>query len=76
MLFIFILLISESKSDAIKPQIYVVNYPLQYFTERIGKDLVDVHFPVPDNVDPAFWVPSRVNIKKISKCRPDFYKWS
>jgi zinc transport system substrate-binding protein len=40
-----------------KPVIYVVNYPLQYFAERIGGDAVDVHFPAPADVDPAFWNP-------------------
>jgi zinc transport system substrate-binding protein len=35
-----------------------VNYPLAYFAGRIGGDLVDVVFPVPGDVDPAFWNPS------------------
>ena len=34
--------------------IYTVNYPLAYFAERIGGDLVAVHFPAPEDVDPAF----------------------
>jgi zinc transport system substrate-binding protein len=37
--------------------IYTVNYPLAYFAERIGNDLVEVHFPAPANEDPAFWSP-------------------
>ena len=37
--------------------VYVVNYPLQYFAERIGGDLVQVEFPVPADVDPAYWTP-------------------
>jgi hypothetical protein len=28
-----------------KPTVYVVNYPLQYFTQRIGGDHVSVVFP-------------------------------
>ena len=39
------------------PVVYVVNYPLQYFTERIAGDEVDVHFPAPAGEDPAFWQP-------------------
>jgi zinc transport system substrate-binding protein len=35
----------------------VVNYPLQYFAERIGGDRVDVQFPAPSGGDPAFWSP-------------------
>ena len=37
--------------------IYTVNYPLAYFAERIGGDLVEVHFPAPTDEDPAFWSP-------------------
>jgi len=38
--------------------VYVVNYPLQYFAERIGGLHVVVTFPVPADVDPAFWEPT------------------
>jgi zinc transport system substrate-binding protein len=37
--------------------IYVVNYPLEYFAERIGGEWVEVHFPAPPDVDPATWIP-------------------
>ena len=37
--------------------VYVVNYPLYYFAERIGGDQVQVVFPAPPGVDPAFWSP-------------------
>jgi zinc transport system substrate-binding protein len=48
-----------------KPVVYVVNYPLQYFAERIGGDRIDVRFPVPANEDPAFWRPSGDSIAEI-----------
>ena len=38
--------------------VYVVNYPLQYFAERIGGEHVKVVFPAPADVDPAYWSPS------------------
>jgi zinc transport system substrate-binding protein len=41
-----------------KPAVYVVNYPLQYFAERIAGDAVEVVFPVPPGEDPAYWQPS------------------
>lgn len=47
---------SMSKS-ADKLSVYTVNYPLQYFAERIGGERIDVHFPAPMDVDPAFWMP-------------------
>jgi zinc transport system substrate-binding protein len=37
--------------------VYAVNYPLAYFAERIGAKHVDVHFPAPPLIDPAFWKP-------------------
>ncbi len=37
--------------------VYTVNYPLAYFAERIGGDAVEVVFPAPPDVDPAFWQP-------------------
>ena len=40
-----------------QPTVYVVNYPLQYFAERIAGDRVKVVFPAPADGDPAFWKP-------------------
>lgn len=37
--------------------VYVVNYPLRYFAERIGAEQVRVAFPAPADEDPAFWKP-------------------
>ena len=37
--------------------IFAVNYPLAYFAERIGRDVVQVSFPVPADADPASWQP-------------------
>jgi zinc transport system substrate-binding protein len=44
-----------------------VNYPLKYFAERVGGDHVIVKFPVPANVDPAFWIPDLANISAFQK---------
>jgi len=38
--------------------ITVSNFPLAYFTERIGGDHVEVTFPAEGDGDPAFWEPS------------------
>lgn len=42
--------------------VYTVNYPLAYFVERIGGDAVEVAFPAPPDVDPAFWQPDVATI--------------
>jgi zinc transport system substrate-binding protein len=40
-----------------KPTVFAVNYPLAYFARRVGGESVDVMFPVPDELDPAYWDP-------------------
>ncbi|MHC4293215.1 MAG: metal ABC transporter substrate-binding protein [Planctomycetota bacterium] len=48
---------NEATNGLDRPTVYVVNYPLQYFTQRIGGEFVNVEFPAPANEDPAFWKP-------------------
>ena len=52
----------DSKTLRYPPQVYTVNYPLAYFAERIAGDSVEVVFPVPPEVDPAFWSPDAETI--------------
>ena len=42
--------------------VYVVNYPLYYFAERIGGEHVHVVFAAPADEDPAFWRPDAETI--------------
>jgi zinc transport system substrate-binding protein len=67
----FLLLFSvfsvEKISAAAPLNIYVVNYPLKYFAERIGGDQVNVIFPAPSDVDPAYWHPDLANISAYQK---------
>ena len=65
---IFILIFSvRHGSAAEKLTVYVVNYPLMYFAERIGGDHVKVEFPAPADVDPAYWNPDLENISAFQK---------
>ena len=48
-----------------KPRIVAVNYPLQYFAQRLAGDAAQVSFPVPAGVDPAFWRPGIADISAI-----------
>ena len=43
--------------------IYTVNYPLQYFAQRIAGEHANVIFPAPAQVDPAFWMPDKQAIR-------------
>lgn len=56
---------SAQTAEKKKAQVYVANYPLKYFAERLGEGLVEVHFPAPADEDPAFWQPDDDTIAKI-----------
>ena len=59
----FSVMIAPTGSSAAEPlSVYVVNYPLKYFAERIGGEHVQVSFPAPSDVDPAYWVPDVATI--------------
>lgn len=50
-----------------KLTVYVVNYPLKYFAERIAGDHARVVFPAPSEGDPAYWMPDAVTIAAYQK---------
>jgi len=76
-----VLFLAGAVQSKTKPTIDVVNYPLKYFAERIGGDLVDVEFPAPPDVDPAYWIPSPDIIRNYQKADlillngADYAKW-
>ena len=55
--FIFIFWPAVSHAGPDKLKIFTVNYPLQYFAERIAGNHAAVVFPAPADVDPAYWMP-------------------
>ncbi len=57
---------SRSKGPG-RPLVYVSNYPLQYFAERISAPLVDVRLPVPAGEDPAFWKPTPEDVLALQQ---------
>ncbi|MEK6223933.1 MAG: metal ABC transporter substrate-binding protein [Thermodesulfobacteriales bacterium] len=73
--------ISNAENQKQNLNIYTVNYPLQYFAERIGDDKVNVYFPVPSDVDPAFWSPKREVVRQYQQADlillngADYAKW-
>jgi zinc transport system substrate-binding protein len=58
-----------------------VNYPLAYFAERIGGDLVEIVYPVARDMDPAFWSPSATEVEAFQRADlillngADYAKW-
>jgi zinc transport system substrate-binding protein len=47
--------------------VYAVNYPLQYFAQRIAGEFAEVVMPVPPGVDPAFWQPDAAIISGFQR---------
>jgi zinc transport system substrate-binding protein len=48
-------------------QVYAVNYPLQYFAERIAGEQARVVFPAPAGSDPATWQPGISEIRSYQQ---------
>ena len=47
--------------------VYTVNYPLQYFAQRIAGEHAQVIFPGPADEDPAFWMPDTEIIERYQQ---------
>lgn len=56
---------SAAGSSGLK--IVAANYPLAYFAERLAGARARVVFPVPADVDPAFWQPSADAVGQMQK---------
>jgi zinc transport system substrate-binding protein len=50
-----------------RPLVFVSNYPLQYFVERIASSLVEIQFPATVSSDPAYWKPTAEDIAAIQE---------
>lgn len=52
-----VLWFSATVAGAAGGTVYTVNYPLYFFANSIAGDDLEVVFPVPNDVDPAYWQP-------------------
>ncbi len=65
-----------------KPTVIAVNYPLYYFAERIGGELIHLQYIIPSDVDPAYWVPNETEVEVYQKAdmilsyRGNYAKWT
>jgi zinc transport system substrate-binding protein len=57
----------SADTEATPLEVYVVNYPLKYFAERMGGDQITVHFPAPPDIDPAEWNPDDETILRYQQ---------
>ena len=63
----FALAVGPVGADGSRLTVYTVNYPLQYFAQRIAGERAEVVFPAPGDVDPAFWQPSAEDIASYQR---------
>lgn len=72
---------SPGRGEGGRPRVFAANAALEYFARRIGGDAVDVWFPVPADVDPAFWRPNAKTLSQIQQCdlillnHPGYSSW-
>jgi zinc transport system substrate-binding protein len=58
LIIIAVTLLSARNCMSAEPlNVYVVNYPLKYFAERIGGEQINLVLPAPTGIDPAYWIP-------------------
>ena len=63
------------------PKVFVTNYALKFFSERIGGENITVVFPVPEGMSPVFWMPNRRTVGAMQKADliiingANFEKW-
>jgi len=62
-----ILLASSNANAEDKLVVYTVNYPLQYFAQRIAGEQAEVILPMPADIDPAFWQPDAKDIANLQQ---------
>ncbi len=69
-------------SPVTKVDVFVVNYPLVFLTQRVGGDFVEVNFRVPADVDPAYWEPDVDDVARLQSADlvllngADYAKWT
>jgi zinc transport system substrate-binding protein len=74
---------AKTKQKATSPdqklKVFTVNYPLYYFAERIGGEYIELIYPIPNDVDPAYWVPRELEeiqaVDLILANGADYAKW-
>jgi len=65
--FVLILMLPLQAFAEKRLSVYTTNYPLFYFTERIGSNHINIVFPAPPDVDPAFWTPDAATVRKYQQ---------
>lgn len=75
----------EKTKDTIQEErkltVITVNYPLYYFADRIGNDMISLQYIIPGDVDPAYWNPGEEELSLYQSADillangADYAKW-
>lgn len=57
--------IAGNNTPSLTHRVVTVSYPLQYLTQRIAGDALEVRLPVPEDADPRKWRPNRDTITSM-----------
>jgi zinc transport system substrate-binding protein len=69
-LFIAMLILSscsDKKTVLLKKKVTATNYPVYWLVQQIAGDSVELHYPVPEDIDPAYWTPDDNRILTMQK---------
>ncbi len=59
----------QSPADEASWRVIATNFPLHTFATALAPDGVEVFFPVPADIDPAFWEPTAEDIGKMHQAQ-------
>jgi len=54
-------------SEQVRPVVIAVNYPLANVAHQLAGEWIDLQYPVPENVDPAYWRPNDAQVTAMQQ---------
>lgn len=56
---------TENQSSEKYKTVAVTNYPLKWISETLLQDASLVNYPIPEDIDPAFWEPTKEDLQSL-----------
>ncbi len=58
---------TSDDAEQFRPVVIAVNYPLANVAHQLAGEWIDLQYPVPENVDPAYWSPDDVQVTAMQQ---------
>ena len=58
---------NESRNSESPKTVSVTNFPMYWAVKSVAGDSINIHFPVPGDIDPAYWQPGENHILEMQK---------